>query len=271
MFFTQKKVQGFLLILLFAASLVGLSMRHLDAVAAQPLAPTSNIKPSIVLVHGAFADGSSWQRIIPLLERDGYTVTAVQNPLTSLPDDIATTKRVIDAQKGPVVAVGHSYGGSVITGAAAGNPQVKALVYIAAYAPVAGEKISELNDRYAPPSLVTALVPDTAGFLYIQREKLHEAFAEDVSEAEARVMAATQKPINKAAFDQVVDSAAWRTIPSWYLLAQEDQSINPQLERFMAERMGARTTEIDASHVPFLSHPDEVTKLIEAAATAASK
>ena len=271
MFFTQKKVPGFLLILLFAASLIGVSKHYLNAVAAQPSAQKSNPKPSIVLVHGAFADGSSWQRIIPLLERDGYTVTAVQNPLTSLPDDIATTKRVIDAQKGPVVAVGHSYGGSVITGAAAGNPQVKALVYIAAYAPDAGEKISGLNGKYAPPPLVKALIPDPAGFLYIQRDKLHEVFAKDVSEAEARVMAATQKPINKAAFDQAVDSAAWKTIPSWYLVAQEDRAINPQLQRFMAERIGARTTAIDASHVPFLSHPNEVTKSIEAAATTVTK
>ena len=154
MLLTKKKVQGFLIILALAISaVVGLSMRETETVVAQPLAQTAIAKPSIVLVHGAFADATSWQHVIPLLERDGYTVTAVQNALTSLSDDVATTKRVIDAQKGAVVVIGHSYGGSVMTGAAAGNPQVKALVYIAAYAPEAGEKISALNAKY--PSSVT--------------------------------------------------------------------------------------------------------------------
>ncbi len=154
MLFAQKRVQGFLLnLLLVVGFAVGLAIHHADAVTAQPLAQTTNTKPAIVLVHGAFADGSSWQRVIPLLERDGYTVTAVQNPLTSLPDDIATTKRVIDAQKGSVVVVGHSYGGTVITGAAAGNPHVKALVYIAAHAPDSGETTTELNGKYVPPRL----------------------------------------------------------------------------------------------------------------------
>lgn len=238
---------------------------------AQPLTQEATAKPLIVLVHGAFADATSWQHVIPLLERDGYIVTAVQNPLTSLADDIATTKRVIDAQKGAVVVVGHSYGGNVITGAAAGNPQVKALVYIAAYAPDAGETISELNAKYTDPLLSTSVAPDTAGFLYIDRAKFHEVFAKDVSAAEARVMAATQKPINSASFDQSVDNVAWKTVPSWYLVSQEDQAINPELERFMAERIGAKTTEIKASHVSFISHPNEVVKLIEAAATAAVK
>ena len=150
MFLTKKNIQGFLLLLFLAVSIVvGLAMRHSAAVVAQPLAQTAIAKPSIVLVHGAFVDATSWQHVIPLLERDGYTVTAVQNALTSLPDDVATTKRVIDAQTGVVVVVGHSYGGSVITGAAAGNPHVKALVYLAAYAPEADEKISALNTKYA--------------------------------------------------------------------------------------------------------------------------
>src|SRR5947209_415741 len=127
------------------------------------------VKPSIVLVHGAFADGSSWSKVIPILEGDGYTVTAVQIPLTSLPDDVATTKRVIDAQKTPVVVVGHSYGGAVITDAAAGNSNVKALVYVAAFAPDAGEAVAAVGAKFAPPALSTALVPDAAGFLYIDR------------------------------------------------------------------------------------------------------
>ena len=270
MFFTQKRIPNFLPLLSLAISVViGFATYHTDAVGAQPLAQTTTTKPAIVLVHGAFADGSSWQRIIPLLERDGYTVTAVQNPLTSLSDDIATTKRVIDAQTGDVVVVGHSYGGSVITGAAAGNPHVKALVYLAAYAPEAGETIGALTGKFAPPPLITALVPDTAGFLYIDRAKLHDVFAKDVSDAEARMLAVTQKPLAKVTFDQSVDNVAWKTIPSWYLVSQEDQAINPEMERFMSKRMGAKTTEIKASHVSFISHPQEVTQLIESAATAA--
>jgi len=196
---------------------------------------------------------------------------AVQNPLTSLPDDVATTKRVIDAQEGPVVVVGHSYGGAVITGAAAGNPHVKALVYVAAFAPDSGEKPSELLERYGPTPLDAALVPDAAGFLYIDRAKFHDILAKDVSLAEARVMAATQKPIAGAAFGGSVDTPAWKTIPSWYLVAQEDQAIKPELQRFMANRMGAHTTEIKSSHAPFISHPKAVAKLIREAASASAK
>jgi pimeloyl-ACP methyl ester carboxylesterase len=272
MFFAQKRVPGFLLLLSLTIGLVvGFAIFYTDAVVAKPLAQTTSTKPSIVLVHGAFADGSSWQRVIPLLERDGYTVTAVQNPLTSLSDDIATTKRVIDAQVGDVVVVGHSYGGSVITGAAAGNPHVKALVYLAAYAPDAGETIGALTGKFAPPPLITALVPDTADFLYVDRAKLHDVFAKDLSSAEASLLAVTQKPLAKATFDQSVNNVAWKTIPSWYLVSQEDRAINPDMERFMAKRIGAKTSEIKASHVAFLSHPQEVTQLIEAAATAPVK
>src|SRR2546425_9330678 len=144
--------------------------------------------PVVVLVHGAFADGSSWRHVIPLLEQDGYGVIAVQNPLTSFADDVATTKRVIDAQKGPVVAVGHSYGGAVITSAAAGNPHVKALVYVAAFAPDAGEKIKELLAKYGPTPLDAALVPDAAGVLYIHRAEILEGGAQDVSFAATGAM-----------------------------------------------------------------------------------
>ncbi|MBD2037144.1 alpha/beta hydrolase [Leptolyngbya sp. FACHB-321] len=226
----------------------------------------SQDKPSIVLVHGSWADGTSWQHVIPLLLQDGYTVTAVQNPLISLPDDIATTKRVIDSQPGPVVAVGHSYGGAVITGAAVGNPQVKALVYLAGWAPGPNESISQLIGN-APSPLVKAIAPDAAGFLYIDREKFHEVFAHDVSPVEAQVMAVTQKPAASITFDQSMESAAWQTIPSWYLLAQEDRAIPPELQRFMASRMGAKTTEIRASHVPYISQPREVANLIIEAAS----
>jgi pimeloyl-ACP methyl ester carboxylesterase len=222
--------------------------------------------PTIVLVHGAFADGTGWQHVIPILQRDGYNVIAVQNPLASLAGDVETTKRVIDAQTSPVVAVGHSYGGAVITEAAAGNPKVKALVYIAAFAPEAGEPIGAFFEKY-PSALGAALRPDPAGFVYIDRAQFRDLFAADVSETEASVMAATQKPIIGTAFGSSVQEAAWKTVPSWYLVAQEDRAINPELERFYADRMGANTTEIQASHVPFVSHPEEVARLIEEAAS----
>jgi pimeloyl-ACP methyl ester carboxylesterase len=171
---------------LFSFSLGFLFLLNLTSVAGGV-----SMKPSIVLVHGAFADGSGWQKVIPILEADGYFVTAVQNPLTSLPDDVATTKRVIDGQKGPVVVVGHSYGGAVITGAAAGNSNVKALVYVAAFAPESGEPLGAPGEKFAPSPLSSALVPDAAGFLYIDRAKFHDVFCKDLSEADARVMAAT--------------------------------------------------------------------------------
>jgi pimeloyl-ACP methyl ester carboxylesterase len=227
----------------------------------------SSHKARVVLVHGAFADGSSWQHVIPLLESAGYAVTAVQNPLTSLADDVATTKRVIDAeaQKGPVVVVGHSYGGAVITNAAADTPNVQALVYIGAFAPQAGEPVGAFLNDY-PSQLGTGLMPDAAGFLSIDRAKFHDIFAKDVDPTQARVMAATQKPIFGQIFEQAGDKVAWQHIPSWYLVCSADQALNPDLERFYAKRMGATTSEIDSSHVPFISHPDVVVRLIEAAA-----
>ncbi|MEP1061295.1 MULTISPECIES: alpha/beta fold hydrolase [Cyanophyceae] len=270
--FTWKNIQRLLLWLLAFSVVVIVSIAmHPASVNSKEIAQASGSKPLIVLVHGTNADATSWQHVIPLLQKNGYTVTAVQNPLTSLSDDIAMTKRVIDVQKGPVVVVGHSYGGNVITSAAAGNPRVKALVYIAGFAPEPGESTSELNSRYAPPPLAEALIADAAGFLYIDREKFHEVFAQDVSPAEAQVLAVTQKPPAKTIFEQSVDKAAWKTIPSWYLVSQEDRSINPELERFMAKRIGAKTTEIKASHVAYISHPKEVANLIIEAATSAVK
>ena len=226
----------------------------------------SATRPCVVLVHGAFADGSGWRHVIPLLEKEGYTVTAVQNPLTSLADDVATTRRVIDAQTGPVVLVGHSYGGAVITGAAAGSTNVKALVYIAAFAPDTGDSLGSLLKSKAPSDIGPALVADASGFLSIDRAKFHDVFAKDVSPSEARIMAATQKPIFGAIFETPSGTAAWKSIPSWYLVATEDRAINPDLQRFMAKRMGATTVETKASHVPFITHPRDVAKVIKAAA-----
>lgn len=245
------------------AAIFGLTLAALAPAQAIAAAP----KPTIVLVHGAFADGSSWSKVILQLERAGYPTLAVQNPLTSLSADIATTKRAIESVKGPVVLVGHSYGGAVISGAAAGSPNVKALVYIAAFAPDAGEIIGELNGRFGPAPLGSALVPDSAGFLTIDREKFRTVFAADVSPDEALVLAAAQKPLIGAAFGSAIETPAWKTIPSSYLVSTEDAAILPELQRFMARRMGANPiVEVKSSHVSYISQPDTVVKLIEAAA-----
>jgi len=229
------------------------------------------MKPSIVLVHGAFADGSSWKGVIPILEKDGFTVTAVQNPLRSLPEDVATTKRVIDAQKGDVVLVGHSYGGAVITDAAAGSSKVKALVYVAAFAPDVGESLGGLIEKYPSSDLGSSVAPDSAGFLYINRTKFREVFAHDVSEGQTSIMAATQKPIAATAFGEPVTTASWKNISSWYIVCTQDRAVNPELERFMAKRIKAQITELKASHVPFISQPEAVAEVIKAAANATAK
>ena len=244
------------------------AMACLLALTAVPLATTAlpAQKPMIVLVHGAFADASAWNRVIPILQGDGYMVTAVQIPLSSLSDDVAATQRVLHGQTGPVVLVGHSWGGAVITAAAAGNKNVKSLVYVAAFAPDAGEVVTAPAANYPAPELNAVLKPDEAGFVYIDRAHFRDAFAGDLPEAVTRIMAATQKPINGKSFGETEPAAAWKTIPSWYIVSTEDHAINPDLERYYAKRIGATTTEIKASHVPFLSHPKEVAHVIEAAA-----
>ena len=225
------------------------------------------MKTTVILVHGAFADGSSWGDVIPGLEKAGFDVIAVQNPLTTYADDVATTRRVIDAQSGDVVLVGHSYGGAVITKAALGASNVKALVYVAAFAPDANEDLQALLQQY-PSKIGGALVPDAAGFLYIDRAQFKEVFAADVSERVLSVMSATQKPINSQTFGQKYETPAWKDIPSWYLIATADQAINPELQHMFAERMGATTREVKSSHVPFASNPAAVVSIIEEAAAA---
>lgn len=227
---------------------------------------------TIVLVHGAWADGTGWQDVIPYLQREGYKVVAVQNPLASLAGDVETTRRAIDRETSMgrnVVVAAHSYGGAVMSGAAAGNPNVKALVYVAAFAPDVGERGDVFFERY-PSDIFSALEPpDAAGFLYLSAEKYQPVFAGDLPERQTRVMQVSQKPLNAAIFGQSNAVAAWRTVPSWFIVAKEDRVINPDLERFYARRMNARTTEIDASHVVFISHPNQVARIIlEAAATA---
>jgi pimeloyl-ACP methyl ester carboxylesterase len=247
-------------------SFVALVLSFGGIVMAQAQTKLSSESKTIVLVHGAFADASGWSKVITILERDGYYVTAVQIPLTSLADDVATTKRVLNAQKGPAVLVGHSYGGAVITGAAAGNKNVKSLVYVAAFAPDSKEPLAAAGSKFPEPPLNSALVPDSAGFLYIDRAKFHDDFCADIPANEASVMAATQKPLHKSVFEASVPEAAWKTLPTWFIVSKNDRAINPDLERFYAKRANAKTTELASSHVSFLSHPSEVAKVIEDAA-----
>ena len=221
---------------------------------------------AIVLVHGGFVDGSGWEGVYQNLKKDGYRVSIVQNPTTSLADDVAATKRVIAEQKGPVILVGHSYGGAVITEAAAGNSKVKALVYVAAFAPDAGETLGALGKRFPAAPLGTAVVPDSAGFLYIDRAKVADVFANDLPKEEVALLAATQKPLAAAIFGEPLKAAAWKSIPSWYVVSTQDKAINPDLERFMAKRMNAKTKELKASHVSFISNAPEIAKVIESAA-----
>lgn len=232
-----------------------------DALEPMNAARTIDSKPTVVLVHGAFADASGWQAVISLLQQDGFKVVAVQNTLFSVAADVATTKRVIDAQTGPVIVVAHSYGGAVMTGAAAGNPNVRALVYVAALGLDVGEAAGPLFQQYPSPALAK-FVPDAAGFLYIDPAAYPDVFAPDIPRRQAEAMAVAQKPIAATAFGETLQNAAWKTIPSWFIVAQDDQVINPDLERFFARRMNARITEMKSSHAVLLSHPQAVAKLI---------
>ncbi len=219
---------------------------------------------NVVLVHGAWADGSSWNEVIGLLQEAGLHVTAVQNPLTSLADDVAATRRAIAQQEGPVVLVGHSYGGVVITEAGT-DPKVVGLVYVAALAPDAGEAFEDVAKRFpTPPGGAFIRVAD--GFAQLDEAGFVANFAPDIPPARARVMAATQGPISATLFSQKTTQAAWKTKPSWYAVSTLDRVIDPGLERFLAQRMKAQTVEIAASHASPVARPREIADLILAAA-----
>ena len=246
---------------------VGLGLMSAAGCASVGAVPAQGVK-NIVLVHGAFADGSSWAKVIPILQAHGYHVTAVQNPLTSLADDVAATNRALAQQDGPVILVGHSWAGVVITEAGM-DPKVAGLVYVAAFGPDRGEAVGELGKSYpAPPALATPIV-DQQGFMTLPTEAVVKHFALDLPEAEARVLAATQGPIAVSAFSAQVSGAAWKTKPSWCIVSKRDQAIAPDEERFFAKRMKAATTELDTSHVPMLSQPEAVARVIMNAAEGA--
>jgi pimeloyl-ACP methyl ester carboxylesterase len=243
---------------MLAASLAGST---LVSASAEP-ASKAAIK-NIVLVHGAFADGSGWKAVAEILEKDGYAVSVAQPPETSYADDVKYTRAAIDAMGGPVVLVGHSYGGSIIT-EAGNDPHVATLVYVAAFALDEGESCASIEQ--AVPQASKAFKPDSSGNWWIEQEHFAADFAADIPAAESHFMAISQVPISTDSFTHKVTNPAWKSKRTWYMVASSDRSINPEQERMMAKRAHATTVEVNASHVAYMSHPREAAKLIEEAA-----
>ena len=223
--------------------------------------PTAESRPSVVLVHGAFADGSDWAKVIALLQAKDVQVMAVQNPLSALNDDVAVTRRAIDAQAGKVVLVGHSWGGSVIT-QAGDHPKVSALVYVAAYAPDVGQATGELGKVFPPPSGMAHIQADPSGWVKLSLEGMRNHFAQDLPSTVTDVMAATQSPIHAATFGQKLTTAAWKHKPSWYLVAEADRMLPPAQQRTMANAIQAKLSVVNSSHVPQQSQPAKVAEVI---------
>jgi pimeloyl-ACP methyl ester carboxylesterase len=224
---------------------------------------------NVVLVHGGFVDGSGWKGVYDVLHADGFHVTVVQNPTLSLAGDVAATRAALDAQDGPTVLVGHSYGGAVITEAGT-HARVSALVYVAAFAPDRGESVNTLIADPAPGDPVPPILPPDDGFLFLDREKFAASFAADLPADEARFLADSQVPWGVAALGGTVTEPAWRSRPSFYLVAAEDRMIPPHAQRAMADRAGATVTETGGSHAVYLSRPAEVAALVRRAAAAAT-
>lgn len=237
---------------------------------AAPIAAANTEKPTVVLVHGAFVDGSVWSKVIPHLEAKGLKVVAVQNPLTSLADDVAATRRVLDMQTGPVVLVGNSWGGVVITEAGQ-HERVKSLVYIAAFAPAEGQSIVSTSEGYPTPSGFSHLIADKEGFMTLSLEGVQKHLAQFVPAAETKMMAVIQVPVRGLNFEEKVTVAAWKTKPSWYFVSEQDHMIDPTLQKDMAKNISATTVSLSADHSPHLSRPEDVANLILAAAAATTK
>ncbi len=241
----------------------------LFTVQASHAAPLQDLKgKNVVLVHGAFADGSSWEKVIPLLEARGLHVVAVQNPLSSLADDVSATKRVIDQQTGPVVLVGHSWGGVVIS-EAGNDSKVKSLVYVAAFAPDSGQSIDDVTKGMPAPVWASELHKDAAGYLTLSTQAVLDDFAQDLPLPQKRVIAATQGPWASGCISDKVTKAAWHDKPSYFVVAGQDRMIDPNLELTMATNIGAHVTKVNASHVAMVSQPKAVADVIIAAARAA--
>src|SRR5262245_51310661 len=229
------------------------------------MAGTTEMSVSIVLVHGGFVDGSGWDQVYGLLKKDGYKVSVVQNPTSSLADDVTATKRVLAAETRPVVLVGHSYGGVVIT-EAGNDPRVAGLVYIAAFAPDKGESVASLIKDPAPGAPVPPILPPQDGYLLLDKAKFAASFAADLPKDKAEFMADSQVPWGLAALEGTITQAAWRKKPSWYLVATDDKMIPPDAQRFMSKRADATMTEARGSHAIYVSQPEAVAALIKKAA-----
>jgi pimeloyl-ACP methyl ester carboxylesterase len=225
-------------------------------------------QPNVVLVHGAFADGSSWSAVIERLQAKGYDVTAPQFPETSLADDVVRLRQALAWLDGPSVLVGHSYGGQIMTALGDDAPDVAGLVYVAAFGLEEGETLAGLSSGYPPTPATANLIVDEQGFGRIPEDDFVGHFAADVDPAHARVMHAAQQPVAMSVFEDAMGTPAWKRLPSWFLVAANDEAIAPDAERMMAERMGAETVEVASSHVAMVSHPDAVAELIETAARA---
>jgi len=223
-------------------------------------------RPNIVLVHGAWADGSSWSGVIERLQADGYNVIAPQFPMTALADDVAWLRHVLDRQDGPTIVAGHSYGGQIMTALGTDAPNVVGLVYIAAFGIDEGESLGALLSQGPVTPALAHLFTDKQGFGWLSEDDFVHHFAADVDPVQAKVMYAVQQALAGSAFTDVMGVPAWKSLPSWYLVATEDQAIPPDAERLFASRMGASTVEVPSSHVAMVSHPDEVAQLIETAA-----
>ena len=223
---------------------------------------------NIVLVHGAWADGSSWSAVIQHLQADGYQVTAPQFPMTRLADDVARLRQVLARQNGPTVVVGHSYGGQIITALGTDTPNVVGLVYIAAFGLDEGESIGALLSQGPPTPALAHLDVDPQGFAWLPEDDFVNHFAADVDPVKARVMFAVQQPLHSNALEEVMGVPAWKSLPTWFLIADGDQVIPPDAQRQFAPRMGATTVEVSTKHVAMVSHPDEVLQLIKTAAEA---
>lgn len=239
-------------------------MAMLASVAITQAQSLDSTKPTIIFVHGIWADGSSWNAEISALQKNGYNVISVQNPLTSLADDVAATQRAIDQAPGKVILVGHSWGGFVIT-QAGNDPKVTGLVYVAGFAPDAGETIPTLSQN-GPATELSKYFVATGGYLYLSKEGIKNVFASDLSATQQELIFATQVGASQVILGDKVSTSAWKYKESWYIVSKNDKIIHPALERFMAKRMHAKTTELESSHVSLISHAKEVVAVIEEAA-----
>jgi pimeloyl-ACP methyl ester carboxylesterase len=266
---TLKLTKTFRIALIAIAGFLLAILLHHGPDAQANSAQAQSVK-NIVIVHGAWADGSSWSKVIPLLQAKGFHVVAVQNPLTSLADDVAATKRAIALQDGPVLLVGHSYGGVVIT-EVGNDPKVVGLVYVAALAPSEGESVASITKPFPPAPLGSEVRADAQGFLTVTPKGIADDFAQDLSDDEKQLLTATQGPTAADVFGATVTNAAWKIKPSWFVIASNDRAVSPELQKSEAAAMKATSITIPSSHVPMLSHSKAVAEFIENAAKAAKQ